>query len=66
MGEVIFGRGVSVLSMQIINVNPCVSAIPPLATPPRPALRAGHTCGTLIYAAPLRLRGRVARAQVIV
>ena len=64
MGEVIFGRGVSVLSMQIINVNPCVSAIPPLATPPRPALRAGHTCGTLIYATPLRLWGRVARAQV--
>ena len=66
MGEVIFGRGVSVLSMQIINVNPCESAIPPLATPPRPALRPGPNGGTLIYAAPQRLRGRVARAQVVV
>ena len=65
-GGAIFGREWGVLLMQIFDVNRFVSAIPPPATPPRPALRPGHTCGTVICAAPQRLRGRVGRAQVIV
>ena len=65
-GEVIFGREWGLMLMQIFNVNRFVSANPTAATPPRPALRPGHTAQTLFCAAPQRLRGRVARAQVIV
>ena len=66
MGEVIFGREWGLMLMQIFNVNRFVNATPPAATPPRPALRPGQTAQTLICAAPQRLRGGVARAQVVV
>ena len=65
-GEVNFGREWGLMLMQIFNVNRFVSANPPPATPPRPALRPGHTGAPLIYAAPQRLRGRVTLAQVVV
>ena len=68
MGQVlIFGRGVSVLSMQIINLNPMCECNPAPSHPaaPRVVSRA-HLRDTLICAAPQRLRGRVGRAQVVV
>ena len=66
MGEVIFGREWGLILMQIFKVKPCVSANSPPATPPRAVLRPGHTAQTLFCAAPQRLRGCVARAQVVV
>ena len=65
-GEVIFGREWGLILMQIFKVKPCVSANSPPATPPRAVLRPGHTAQTLFCAAPQRLRGCVARAQVVV
>ena len=62
----IFGREWGLILMQIFKVNPYVSANPPRATPPRAALRPGHTAQTLICAARQRLKGRVARTQVVV
>ena len=65
-GGAIFGREWGLILMQIFKVKPCVSANSPPATPPRAVLRPGHTAQTLFCAAPQRLRGCVARAQVVV
>ena len=52
-----FGREWGLMLMQIFNVNRFVSAKPPPAIPPRPALGPGHTGAPLILRRPAEAEG---------